>query len=175
MSEQTMGAEMVTPRDRAIAYLEMKQGKRGVPILGSEKNIKARAIPEKVRKRDPLIESVEAYEKTIDTLKRAGQEDLAMAKEELRPIVYERAQAIQMAAKVADIALFWAIPFIPVRNVKLLKTGGMFATMLYRPAEWIASKGFQASVSRDANRVVDNILSGGERVQKAPEPKPVAA
>ena len=38
MSEQSMGAELGTPRDRAIAYLELRQ--HGTYKWGAEKNVK---------------------------------------------------------------------------------------------------------------------------------------
>ncbi len=174
MSEQPMMEEMANPRNRAIAYLEMKQS--GKFQGGREKNIKARALPEKVRKAAPLVDTVEAFENMIDRMGAKGYEGSQKALADLRPVAYEAAQAAQMGAKIADIVLFWGTTFL-VRPI-IPKALGMFVAARYRPVEWALGKAAKAGAfvasSEAVAPVVNKILGGGERI-KPGEPAPVAA
>lgn len=175
MSEQSMSAEMGSPRDRAIAYLEMKQSGRFQG--GKEKNVKTPYVPEKVRRASPVVETVTAYETMIDRMGEKGFVDSQKVLADMRPVAYDAAQAVQLGARIADIALT-AIIAIPLRAPFLAKAAGVWAMWRYRPVEWVTAKAAQiggaVASSEKVAPVVNNIIGGGERVQAAPAPKPMA-
>jgi len=175
MSEQAMSPEMGSPRERAVAYLEMRQGaRRGT---GREKNIKTPIIPDKVRRPEPLVITVTEYEKMMDKIGEMGYEGAEKALQELRPSAYEAARLTQMGAKFADTVL--TIGAILVPRTILGKAFGFWATRRFRPIESAIALGAKAQGALASSEmgapIVNMILRGGERVQKAPEPKPAAA
>lgn len=176
MSEQSMGEAAMSPRSRAIAYLEMKQSGRFQG--GREKNVKTPLVPEKVRRAAPLVETVEAYEQMIDRMGNKGYEGSQKMLADLRPAAYEAAQIAQFGARLADIALTAVVIPFAMRGSLLTKGVGMWATMRYRPMEWAVGKmakvGGAVVTSEAVAPIVNKILHGGERV-KPGEPAPVAA
>lgn len=102
MSEQSVSPEMGSPRQRAVAYLEMRQNQR---VGGGEKKIKTPKVPDKVERTAPIVSTVTAYEKMIDSFGAKGYEGLKQKLEDMRPMAYDAAQAVQWGTRVADFAL----------------------------------------------------------------------
>lgn len=179
MSEQSMNGEMAgSPRDRAIAYLEMRQNGRFSG--GKEKGVKTPIIPDKVRRAGPLVDMGASAEKMIDRMREQGYEGAAQKLGELRPYMYDAARAVQMGAKLVDFAATIGLWFIPMRGLdivaKPLLTWGMWR---YRPAELAVATGTKinnAVLREVAPGIVNTILGGGDRVQKTPAvEQPVSA
>ena len=179
MSEQSMGAEMGSPRDRAIAYLELRQ--HGTYKGGAEKNVKTGLIPDKVRRTEPLVDAVTAYEQVIDRMGQKGFEGSQQALENLRPQAYDAMRGVQWGARAADFLLTAAIWFPGIAGRGLIKKGALtWAMMRFRPIEWVAAQGAKlagtVATTETVAPVVNKILQGGERVPKTPVvPKPMAA
>jgi hypothetical protein len=113
MSEHSQSAEMGTPRDRAIAYLEMRQ--HGHFRGGKDKNIKTPIWPEKTRRPEPMIQTMTAYEKLIDTMDKKGYEGSAKILADMRPGAYDALRGVQWGAKIADYVITSAI-WLPKTN-----------------------------------------------------------
>ena len=201
MSEQTMSAEMGSPKDRAVAYLAMRQGEMYGKIGKGEKQIKTNVLTPipKVERTSPLVDSVTAYEKAIDSMGAKGYEGTQKIMEGLRPAAYDAIRAVQWTARAADFAISAALLFAPKLISDKLPTpgklGGGTADFLtrskigravsiggmvrFRPIEWATAKATQAygavMTSEVAAPVVNAILKGGERVQKTPDQSPVPA
>lgn len=181
MSEQSMGAELGTPRDRAIAYLELRQ--HGTYKGGAEKNVKTGLIPDKVRRTEPLVDAVTAYEQVIDRMGQKGFVGSQQALENLRPQAYDAMRGVQWGARAADFLLTAAIWLGPTRRVIRglpLKAAATWAMMRFRPLEWAVATatkiGGSVATTETVAPVVNKILQGGERVPKTPAvPKPMAA
>lgn len=181
MSEQSMGAEMGSPRDRAIAYLELRQ--HGTYKGGAEKNVKTGLMPDKVRRTEPLVDSVTAYEQVIDRMGKKGFEGSQQALENLRPQAYDTMRGVQWGARAVDFLLTAAIWLPPTnRIVRGLapKAVATWAMMRFRPVEWAAAQGAKmagaVATTETVAPIVNKILQGGERVPKTPAvPKPMAA
>lgn len=179
MSEQSMGAELGTPRDRAIAYLELRQ--HGTYKGGAEKNVKTGLIPDKVRRTEPLVDAVTTYEQVIDRMGQKGFEGSQQALESLRPQAYDAMRGMQWGARAADFLLTAAIWFPGIAGRGLIKKGALtWAMMRFRPIEWAAATatkmGGVFATTETVAPVVNKILQGGERVVKTPVvPKPMAA
>ncbi|HLD25284.1 MAG TPA: hypothetical protein VJB96_05200 [Patescibacteria group bacterium] len=124
MSEQTINTEMGSPKDRAIAYLEARQ--HGKVVGKRTKDIKAPVVPEKVRRKDPLVDTVTAYEKVIDRLGEKGYEGLQQKFEGLRSFAYDAAQVVQWGARAADFAITAAVLFAPVLYPRVLRRSSAF-------------------------------------------------
>ncbi len=122
MSEQQMGQEVVSPKDRAVQYLAMRQGKMFKDIGQAEKKIKTGVfspVP-KVERTTPLVDTVTAYEKVIDAMGRKGYEGLQQKLADMRPAVYDGLRAVQWGARAADYLLTAAIWF-PVNSILMRK------------------------------------------------------
>ena len=196
MSEQSMSAEMGSPKDRAVAYLTMRQGERLGKLTKGEKGVKTSVllpIP-KVERTSPLVESVTAYEKLIDAMGDKGYEGSQQVLENLRPIAYDAIRAVQWTARAADFAVSALLVFAPKMISDRLPTAGQrgggtadFLTrrrlgravavagmIRFRPAEWVSAKLVQASLKTAewAAPVTNAILRGGEPVQKTPDVTP---
>lgn len=179
MSEQSMGAELGTPRDRAIAYLELRQ--HGTYKGGAEKNVKTGLVPDKVRRTEPLVDSVTAYEQVIDRMGKKGFEGSQQALENLRPQAYDIMRGAQWGARATDFLLTAAIWFPGIAGRGLIKKGALtWAMMRFRPIEWAVATatkiGGALATTETVAPVVNKILQGGERVPKPPVvPTPMAA
>lgn len=189
---------MGSPKDRAVAYLTLRQGKKLSDMARGEKGIKTGIIPAipEVRRTDPLVKSVTEYEKTVDSMEAKGLVGAQKALEGLRPVAYDALRLMQWTARTADW-LITAAMFVPDSWLKFVKVGGgktlmdswlgkmrgkpwsfsaeavTVAGMLrFRPLEWAGSKVVQlggAIASSDAVApIVNNILGGGERVKPTP-------
>lgn len=112
MSEQPINAEMASPKSRAVAYLEMRQNGKFIGHK-DEKGVKTPIVPEKIRRAGPVVETVTAYEKVIDTLGDKGYEGLKQKLENLRPAAYDAAQVVQWGAKAVDSVFTLALVFAP--------------------------------------------------------------
>lgn len=124
MSEQSMGQEMATPRERATQYLQMRQGEMRNGWLGKgEKKVKTGTLAPfpKVERTTPLIESVTAYEKIIDNLTAKGYEGAAQKLADLRPLAYDTARFTQWTARVVDKYAIPALLWLPDKSVAWMK------------------------------------------------------
>lgn len=177
MSEQSMAAEMGSPRNRAIAYLELRQSGRFQG--GKEKNVKTPLVPEKVRDTGPIVDTVAAYETLVDRMGDKGFEGSQKILADMRPVAYDAAQVVQMGARIADLALTVGIWFPGIiRGGVLLKGAATWGMLRYRPLEWATAKiaqiGSAAAGSERVAPIVNNIIGGGERVP-SPVVKPATA
>lgn len=178
MSEQVMNAEMVSPRERAVAYLEYMQGKR---VSGNERQIKTPKLPEKVERTSPLVDTVAAYEAAIDRMAMQGDEHIVQAMEQMRPDVYRNISAGQQATRIGDYILTAAL-WLPASN-RLIGDGfgrrvaGTWGMLRYRPLEWVQAQVIKNKLSNATPEkmapVVDRILGGGKRMREAVKNKPV--
>lgn len=180
MSEQSMGAELGTPRDRAIAYLELRQ--HGTYKGGAEKNVKTGLVPDKVRRTEPLVDTVTAYEQVIDRMGQKGFEGSQQALENLRPQAYDIMRGVQWHARAADFLLTALMWIGPTRRIIRgpVKLAATWAMVRFRPIEWAAATatkvGGSIATTETVAPIVNKILQGGERVQKPPvAPTPMAA
>ncbi len=192
MSEQTMNMEAVSPRERAVLYLQARQGVKYFEMGKGEKRVKTGVMPiiPEVQRTSPLVESVEAYETMIDKM---GSEKARQVMEKLRPVAYDSLRVVQWGARAADFALSASLIFAPaiirdrlpaagpVRNVGEFFTRrwygralGVIGLARFRPIEWATAKVTQ--VGALATRpVVDAILGGGTPPKAEQAPAPAAA
>lgn len=126
MSEQTMNAEQSSPRARAIAYLEMRQNQRFG--TGKEKSVKTPVVPDKVRRAEPLVETVTAYEKAIDRLGEKGFVGLQQKMQEFRPMAYDGMRAFQWTTRAADYLTTAAILFWPSTKLEMNRNLGAYVS-----------------------------------------------
>lgn len=209
MSEQSVNVEGMSPKDRAVAYLEMQQHQKSFP----RKDVKdvhsphpiVDVITAKTPHKEPITDTVTAYEEMIDKFGEKGYVDLAQKMEKFRPDAYKGLRAFQWTAKAADIIFTAALIFDPgwIRAMpgRLVAAGRLnpahrpflvsnrLATSLttdtgrilgtigmwrFRPLEWVGGKmaklGAKVLTSDAVAPIVNNILGGGERVEKKPLP-----
>jgi hypothetical protein len=194
MSEVSMNMEDAgSPMQRAVLYLERQQkGHDYVPkaTKKGESAIETRIVPKipEVRRAEPLVKSVTAYEQMIDgfTSEKAKQ-----VFEDLRPVAYKTIDAVQWGARIADVALGAAMflpnnrmPFktgenLPMKIMQknLLTRGATLAgVMRFRPVEWATEQAIKGGLSV-TRPIADLILQGGEpkAAQPLPGEAPVAA
>lgn len=182
MSEVSMGMENVaSPAQRAMMYLEAQQhGKEYIPksIKKGEAAIQThtitapfRIIPE-VRRAEPLVKSVTAYEQMVDDL---SSEKAKQIFEKLRPTAYKAIELSQWGARMTD-GVITAAMFIPTKGIDfkqiLARGAGVYTFMRFRPVEWVTEQATKMELGA-IGKVADLIWQGGE--PKAEQPLPAEA
>lgn len=116
MSELSMnGMEAMKARERALVYLEMQQHQKGFTRKAA-KDVHsphpiADVITAKTPRKEPITDTVTAWEEAIDRFGEKGYVDLAQKMEQFRPDAYKGMRAFQWTAKAADIAVTAVILF----------------------------------------------------------------
>lgn len=116
MSELSMTSiEAMNARERALAYLEMQQHQKGFTKKAAKEVHSPHPIVDvltaKTPRKEPITDTVTAYEEMIDRFGEKGYVDLAQKMERFRPDAYKGMRAFQWTAKAADIAVTAVILF----------------------------------------------------------------